>query len=129
MHIQRILVILALAMSVAGCTSAPIMNVSDQTVAAPPGKAMTQDQVKTAILRAGSALGWVMKEEKPGLIVGTLSLRDHIAVVDIPYSAKSYSITYKSSVNLNETNGQIHRNYNGWIQNLQKGIGNQLNLV
>ena len=118
MRIYRIFVVLIFAISIAGCTSAPILNVNDEAVASPPGKTLTQDQVRDAILRAGSALGWVMKEEKPGLIVGTLNLRQHTAVVDIPYSVKSYSIRYKSSVNLNEANGQIHKNYNGWIRSM-----------
>jgi hypothetical protein len=47
-------------------------------------------------------------------------------VVEIPYSAKSYSINYKSSENLDAADGQIHNNYNGWIKNLAKGIDAQL---
>jgi hypothetical protein len=31
-------------------------------------------------------------------------------------------LAYKGSVNLNESGGQIHKNYNGWIQNLERGI-------
>jgi len=55
-------------------------------------------------------------------VLGTLHLREHTAIVDIPYSAKSYSILYKSSVNLTEKSGQIHKNYNGWVQNLDQRI-------
>ena len=51
---------------------------------------------------------------------GTLILRTHTAEIEIPYSAGGYSIAYKSSVNLQE-GGNIHRNYNGWIQNLNAG--------
>jgi hypothetical protein len=50
-------------------------------------------------------------------------------VVDIPYSAKSYSITYKSSSNLNYDGTTIHSNYNGWVQNLHKAINTQLNTL
>jgi len=47
--------------------------------------------------------------------------------VQIPYSETSYSIQYKSSTNLQESGGRtIHRNYNGWIQNLNRGINAQL---
>ena len=35
---------------------------------------------------------------------------------------KDYSITYKESTNLDYMNGQIHRNYNGWIENLDRDI-------
>ena len=77
-------------------------------------------------MRAGAALGWQMKEERPGMLVGTLNLRKHVAVVSIPYTANSYSVQYRSSVNLDEKDGQIHKNYNGWIQNLTRGINAQL---
>ena len=68
-----------------------------------------------------------MKEEGPGVVSGTLFLRKHEARIEIPYSTTKYSITYKSSVNLDESaDGQIHKNYNGWIQNLNRGITAQL---
>jgi hypothetical protein len=47
-------------------------------------------------------------------------------VVDIEHDAKSYSIKYRDSQNLNFADGQIHKNYNGWIQNLDKAIRAQL---
>jgi len=53
-------------------------------------------------------------------------LRKHVAVVEIPYSSKSYTIRYRSSENLDEKDGVIHKNYNGWIQNLTRGINAQL---
>ena len=70
-----------------------------------------------------------MKDEGSDKLVGTLVLRTHTAVVEIPYSATSYSIKYRSSIDLNESGGNIHKNYNGWIQNLNKGINTQLGLV
>lgn len=119
-------VVLFAALAVAGCTTAPIMNVNSAAVVNASGKTLNADQVRTAIVRAGAALGWQMKDDGPGKLTGTLQLRDHTAVVDIPYSPSSYSIVYKSSVNLRETGGQIHKNYNGWIQNLTRGINAQL---
>jgi hypothetical protein len=118
---------LAVSALVAGCGTQPIYNV-EQT-ATTVGKPLTQDQVKVAIIRAGAALGWQMKEQGPGMLEGTLTLRAHTAVISIPYSATSYSIKYRSSVNLEESGGKIHKNYNGWIQNLQKGINTQLALL
>ena len=56
-------------------------------------------------MRAGAALGWQMRDENVDTMVGTLHLRKHTAVVAIPYSTKSYSIEYRSSVNLNEKDG------------------------
>ena len=112
-----------LVATLAGCMrTGPIYNVSDAPVATATGKATTAAHVRNAIIAAGTALGWQIADAGPGKLVGTLNLREHQAVVDIPYSAKSYSIVYKSSRNLNEANGSIHSNYNGWIQNLDRGI-------
>jgi hypothetical protein len=49
-----------------------------------------------------------------------------VAVVDINYTVKSYNISYKDSTELNYDGTNIHKNYNGWIQNLDKGIRAQL---
>jgi hypothetical protein len=70
-----------------------------------------------------------MKAVEPGKILGTLYLRSHMAQVDIPYSKSSYSILYKNSDKLNYNEGKIHSNYNGWIQNLDRGIKTQLSLL
>jgi len=102
------------------------MNVDNAAVSAGSGKAPTLQQVRGAIIAAGGSLGWQMKDEGPSMLVGTLMLRNHTAVVDIPYSTTSYSIKYHSSVNLNEGGGKIHKNYNGWIQNLTQAINRQL---
>jgi hypothetical protein len=52
-----------------------------------PGKTATSDNVRDAILRAGSSLGWTMRATAPGVV-----------------------------------NGQIHKNYNGWIEDLNHAI-------
>src|SRR4051812_34334178 len=116
MRILSKAVALVAAVVLAACqTLAPIQNVQSASVASSANKPLTTDQVRGAIVRAGSTLGWVMKDDGPGRINGTLLLRTHTAVVDIPYSATDYSILYKSSIDLKEANGQIHKNYNGWI--------------
>ena len=112
--------------ALAGCNSIPIQNVSDAPVVTATGKSLTNDQVRAAIVRAGSSLGWQMKEEGPGMLVGTLVLRTHTAVVAIPYNTRSYSIQYRNSTNLDAKDGNIHKNYNGWVQNLTRGINAQL---
>jgi hypothetical protein len=119
-------VLLLLAVGCRG--SVPVYNVTDAPVAASkPNPSL--DEVGKAIQRAGAALGWQMKETKPGQILGTLNLRKHVAVVDVNYSVKSYSIRYKDSTELDYDGGNIHPNYNGWIQNLDKGIHAQLSTL
>lgn len=117
----------AATMAQAGCMRCePVHNVVEAPVTSASGKPLTEEQVKSAIIRAGAALGWQMRESGPGLLTATLNLRKHQAEIAIPYSTKKYDITYKSSINLDATEGQIHKNYNGWIQNLHRGITGQL---
>lgn len=126
MRFPVIAAVLAVTLSLAACGTVPIYNVDQSAVATASGKPLTHDQVRGAILRAGAALGWQFKDEGPNMLVGSISLRTHSAIVAIPYSATSYSIKYRASTNLNESGGNIHKNYNGWIQNLQRGIAAQL---
>ena len=80
--------------------------------------AQRADQIR----RAGAGLGWRMEPQGPGLMRGTLNLRTHQAVVDIPYDTHRFSIRYAGSSNLDYDGNAIHRNYNSWVQNLQNAI-------
>jgi hypothetical protein len=126
-RISRALAALAAATALTACnTMAPIQNVENVSVSSSSNKSLSPAEVRGAIVRAGAGLGWIMKDAGPGVINGTLLLRTHTAEVQIPYSATSYGIVYKSSINLQESGGKIHRNYNGWVQNLQRGINAQI---
>ena len=118
--------VLAAALLTACAVPVPIQNVDNATVISAAGKALSADQVRDAIVRAGTGLAWIIKDAGPGKLVGTLVLRTHTAVVDITYSPTHYSITYKSSIDLKESGGKIHPNYNGWILNLTRAINAQL---
>lgn len=126
MRIQFKLAAVLMAVAVAGCNSVPILNVDQAAITNASGKPLSREQVRGAIVRAGAALGWQMKDEGANKLVGSLQLRTHSAVVEIPYSANNYSIKYRSSTNLDEQGGNIHKNYNGWIQNLTRGVNAQL---
>ena len=119
-------IVSALILVAAGCRGAvPVYNITDATVAASkPNPSL--DDVGKAVQRAGATLGWQMKQTKPGHMLGTLNLRKHVAVVDVNYSAQSYSVNYKDSTELDYDGQNIHPNYNGWIQNLDKAIKAQL---
>ncbi len=107
-----------------GWRSQPIQNVIDAPVTSTAPISVAK--VKTSILVAGTELGWKMADISPGVIQGTLNLRKHTAVVDITYTSTKYSIVYKSSINLDEKDGQIHKNYNSWVQNLSRKIGAEI---
>jgi hypothetical protein len=116
--------------AIVGCRAvAPVYNVEKAPVVSDAGTNVGADQVKKAIIRGGAGLGWMMKPVAAGHIVGTLNLRKHMAKVDIHYDAKSYSIKYKDSVELKYDGTNIHPNYNGWVQNLQRNIDIQLNML
>jgi hypothetical protein len=112
----------------AGCRSAMIYNLKDIAIPNAMTHELTLNEVTKAIVAAGAKHGWAMQVVKPGSIVATLILRGHVAVVDIPYTTKSYSIIYKSSENLNynKESNSIHSNYNAWIRNLHVSIQRNL---
>ena len=127
MLIRALVVAGLVAVATAGCTSRPVMNVTAEPVVVTPGKTATNDNVRDAILRAGGSLGWKMTPTQPGVIGARLDLRGNFAVIDVEYTPKAYSIVLRSS-NL-ESNGQIHKNYNGWIENLNNAIRRELQRV
>ncbi len=116
-------------LALVGCRGGgQIYNVKDAPVTTVTGKEVSLDQVTKAIVQAGSGLGWTMTVSKPGYIIGTLNIRSHTAVVEIPYTTKTYSILYKDSTNLkyDPKEQTIHRNYKGWIERLDTAIKSQL---
>ena len=114
---------------VTGCRGAgQIYNVKEAPIATSTGKELTLDQVGKAIMDAGIGLRWIMVVTKPGQIVATQNARSHTAIVDIAYDTKTYSMTYKDSVNLNYNAEKqtIHEAYSGWIRNLDNAIKGRL---
>ena len=127
----KLAMVLVLGLSFAGlvgCRTAPVYNVVDAPVVTDK-KGYTLDDMKKAIVRAGGTLGWQMTDMGSNNIQGTLHLRSHMAQVDIPYTKESYSILYKDSSDLNYDGEIIHRNYNGWVQNLDRAIKVQLDTL
>jgi hypothetical protein len=118
------------ALLIVGCRIAPVYNVGGDAITSSKAN-LTMNDVSKAITRAGATLGWQIQETGPGHMIGTLNLRTHVAVVDIAYDTKAFSITYKDSTNLqyDAAKGEIHKNYNGWVQNLENGIRTQLSLL
>ena len=118
---KAVLIVVTFAL-LGGCRTAPTYNVSNAPVVVTPGKQATMESVKAAILRAGNGMGWQMTDTAPGVINARIVLRTHTASVDIRYDTKTYSITYRDSINLDASGGNIHKNYNGWVENLDRDI-------
>ena len=108
------------ALALTGCRSGMVKNVNDAAFTL--SDKQSEADVKKAIIRSGTFLGWQMKGTRPGHIKATLILRKHVAIVDITYNKKTYSIKYKDSTNLNYDGESIHSNYNNWIINLDRRI-------
>lgn len=83
--------------------------------------AQRADQIR----RAGAAQGWVMQSDGPGRMRGVLNRRSHQAIVEIPFDQQRFTIRHAASTNLNYDGTQIHRNFNGWVQSLQRAIISQ----
>ncbi len=119
--------------TVSGCRTGAVYNVNDESIMSNSDN-LTEEDVKKAIIRAGSTLGWSMNAREPGKIIATLNIRKHMARANIRYTTEKYSITYDNSRNLNYTVDEdegplIHNNYNSWIQNLDNTIKVQLNTL
>ncbi len=110
--------------SLYGCKMHPVRNVEHAPV--PHAGHHTANAVKRVILHAGSDLGWSMKPVRPGVIIGTLFIRSHMAKIRITYNRRFYSIHYLDSRNLKYDGHHIHSNYNGWIARLENRINAML---
>ena len=115
-----LLPLLGLTAGLSACTR-PIYNVASRNFVDTAPLTARRNQ----IMRAGAGLGWDMEPVSPGLIRATLHLRTHVAVTEIAYTADSFSIRYVDSTNLQYDGTSIHKNYNGWIQNLERAITQQ----
>lgn len=114
-----------LTMALVSCVGNPVRNVQSEMV---PTNIKSKADVKKAIVLAAQSLGWRVKEIDNNTLRAAITVRGkHRAEVKITYSQKEYSITYKSSDNLNydAQSNTIHRNYNSWVDNLNNSIQSQ----
>lgn len=139
-----------LALFAVACTQnlVKMYNVHDQPI--PPG--LTQDQVRKAIKIGAGVAGWSTVELSPSSIAATYHIRRHTVTALIRYTEQAYSIDYKTSYQMKvycteedkvekrakqlTTGGgtcpgvdqpaYIHKNYNVWIEVLERGIRSAL---
>ncbi len=119
-------ILVLMAVSIISCRMGPVLNVEGEPITLGTGEKVTLQQIEKAIRRAGASRGWVMAPQSLGHLVGTLNQRQHIAVVDVTFDTKSYSIRYKDSTNLKYDGTSIKRNYNNWIKFLTQSINREL---
>ncbi|ALM71484.1 hypothetical protein [Vibrio vulnificus] len=122
----KIFISICLTLLLVGCGRVqPILEIQDT----PVSYDLQSKQVKSAIVLAATKRGWAITEVEPGVLSAKLNLRSHFVEIMIPYDDKYYSILYVKSENLNASDGNIHRNYNRWINNLNVDIQRQFALV
>lgn len=111
---------------------APKHVVNHENLLIPPveGQATTAEHVREVIMTAAAEEGWAVKPVADGLLDATLNKGKYMIVVDITYSAASYSVRYRDSTNLNyrksDTGELIHPTYNRWVTTLVHRVDTRL---
>jgi hypothetical protein len=114
------MVLAAVALGVAACSQA-IYDTGGGTFTGTGTREVRLVQIE----RAANGLGWQIDPVRPGTARATLNLRSHVAVTEIAYDETRFTIRYADSRNLGYDGTSIHKNYNGWIQNLERAISQQ----
>ncbi len=123
----KIIILAGFSVSLLGACSRvqPVYNVQVPLQAA-SSKSASTDKVGKVISRAATQQGWKLKSAGANKYRATIAWRQHSAVTEISYSAKSYSIDLVSSENLLEGKGQIHHKYNERVRALKAQIDSDL---
>lgn len=125
-HFSLSILFLVTALTVTACgRNAPLENVQDAPFRASQNASL--EQMKEAIVAAGSARGWTITPQAPGVMRGDILVRNkHKVSVDILYDAKKFSIIYVSSDGMNyqlrDGQRRIHPSYMKWIKYLRQDI-------
>ena len=108
----------------------PVVNYDNVAFTTGTGKKPASADVQRAIVRAANQLQWAVTSVDDNTMVASINVRGkHTVTVDISWTAETYSIRYKSSVNMNFSEQPapvIHPSYNKWIDNLRVGIQKEL---
>ncbi len=136
------LLALLLVFSVGCRRGDPILTPVVQSV---DNKNLTLDKMRTCIKEGGIKRGWAVRDvaapqptadgkgkrakasapdPAKGQAQATLNIRNHTVVVDIFYTATSFTIAYRDSVNMeyDAAAGIIHPQYNSWVKTLAEEI-------
>ena len=96
------------------------------------GSAYSVEEVQRAIIGGSQKRGWTARVESDGKIIARILVRSrHYAEVEITFDARSYSITYRDSRELeyDKEERDIHGNYNKWVRNLSNSIQQEFGLM
>ncbi len=110
--------------------AAPMLVIPVQRIASP----MTLEQVQKCVVNAATKHQWqIVRKDKNSVLLRYSRNAKWAADVKVTYSTKQYKIDYVDSYGLKykEANGlgDIHRNYNRWVNNLNNTIQKNLSLL
>lgn len=109
------------------CVIQPVLNLKNEPLPTlADGSTYTKEQVQKAIIEGCRQRGWVAQPKDEGVIVASIIVRSHRAKIEIQYDETNISILYKDSNNLNYADGNIHPNYNRWVEYLYSTILSKL---
>jgi hypothetical protein len=128
---MRILLLLMSALLVCsvGCrTTSNVLIPGGSATMATMQDGFTLQDMREAIWGGCHDRGWIATDRDANTIEASITVRaKHTVVVSIPYTAATYSINYKDSVNMEyrpQSDGTflINRSYNNWVKNLDQAI-------
>jgi hypothetical protein len=125
---RRIIILgAAMLMLLGACNKVqPIYNVERTEIFTGSGDEVDLKRLQSAIANAVTSKTWRVKQIAAGHMEARFIKGKKEAVVDIKYTKKFYTITYKDSTYLLNKGNLIHRRYNAWVRGLQKVINRNL---
>jgi hypothetical protein len=124
-HLRILFIALALC-GLAACTSKPLLQPQAQL---PAEREFSQVQLQQAIITALERRRWQVERVEPTQILASIDVRQrHHAQIAIDYNPADFTIRYRDSQGLEYEDGEIHRNYNRWVNSLRAEILHQLKL-
>ena len=122
-HAPWLLFTSALLLAACGGGLVPVHNIQNAPVVVARGQTATAPHVRDAIVRALGSRNWQLNREGPEGIVATTIVGGHSATIRIQYDEHTYSIQHVDSSPGLRFNGQgIQRNYNNWVEKLNRSI-------
>lgn len=121
---------LGLTLGTASARDEPMWNPERVSVQAQAN--VTQDNLRSAIIRGGARRNWTVLDEAPGELRLKQSRNGkHEATVKVAYDATGYQLSYADSYNLNvdADHQRIHPTYNMWLRNLSADIASEVALL
>jgi hypothetical protein len=113
-----------LVLALSSCRTAPVPAIEQQGLRA--DATPTLEEAEQRIRTGAATRGWNISKESPGLLIGTLRVRTHALVVEIPYDETHFGIRYRSSENLLDSGkGKVHRKAFAWMNRLAQAISEE----